>query len=416
MKRARGKKKKNTHIQSTDVIHAADFSEIAKKIKKKRSPKKIIIGTVIVLLAAVVLLLGIGFVDESDLLAPIDRESGRINALILGTDEGGLRTDSIMVASFDLDTAEISLLTIPRDTKIFVKNRNLTRKATEIHAMSVKDGSGAIVGPIGTAEAVTQLTGIPINYYVEFTFDAVENLFNALGPITYDVPDVEGGGKGMNYEDPYQDLYIHLKPGVQELDGDKLLQLMRYRKGDSDHARTERQQNVIKAVIDQKLNFSLIMKLPKLYSQLSSDLVTNISASDVTKYAKYLGELSAEKVHSYQLPGSDTRTKSGWYFICDIEESKTLIAEAFDVDTSQISTTVEVYGTGSNAKAKASKKKSTGTPSGAFSTPKPKASQTATPAATQSPKASQTPTPAPTTDTQTPTPSPDNTQKPISLD
>lgn len=434
MRRARGKKK-NVRTQTPDTIH----TDIVRKKKKKRSPKKIILISVILILAAIIIALGMGFVDEADLLAPIDRESGKVNALILGTDEGGLRTDSIMVASFDLDTAEINLLSIPRDTKLYVKNRKLTRKATEIHAMSTKDGSGSIMGPIGTAEAVTQLTGIPINYYVEFTFDAIENLFNTLGPISYDVPDVEGGGKGMNYEDPYQDLYIHLKPGVQELDGDKLLQLMRYRKGDSDFARMERQQNVIKAMVDQKLNFSLIMKMPQLFSQLKKDITTNISAADVSKYAKYLGELSSDKVRSYQLPGQSEHIKAGWYFICDIDATMTLISETFGFDSSNITTDIEVYGKGSTAKAIVSKKKVTGTKSASpTATPKPKASSTAKPSASTTPKASSTakpstsPTPKPTsaptsspadekpsaapTHKPTPTPETSSTQKPISLD
>lgn len=365
------------------------------KPRKKIKPSTFIKAALISLGALIVLVfiaLGMGFVDESDLLAPIDRESGKINALLLGVDEDGLRTDSIMVASFDLDTAQLNLLSIPRDTKVYVKNRNLTRKINEVHAMSTKDGSGSIMGPIGTAEAVTQLTGIPINYYLEFNFDAIENIFDILGPITYDVPDVEGGGKGMNYEDPAQDLYIHLKPGVQELDGDKLLQLMRYRKGDSDFARIERQQNVIKAVVEQKLNLSLILKLPKLFSQMKKDISTNISVSDVSKYAQYLGELSTEKIAAYQLPGESQHISAGWYFICDIEATKTLISQTLGFDASNITTDIEVYAEGSEAKAVINKKKTTtGTPSKATAAPKKSTSEKATAAPTKKPTATKAP-------------------------
>lgn len=409
MKRARKGKKADKTSQKP-----------AKNRKKLRASTiwKALLIILLILIVGVFVALGFGFVNESDLLAPIDRESGKVNALLLGVDEDGLRTDSIMVASFDLDTADLKLLSIPRDTKVKVTNRNMTRKINEVHAMTAEDGDGTIVGPIGTAEAVTQLTGIPINYYVEFSFDAVENIFNTLGTIEYDVPDVEGNGKGMNYEDPAQDLYIHLKPGLQELDGDQLLQLMRYRKGDSDFARMERQQNVVKAVVEQKLGISLILKLPKLFSQIKKDISTNLSVSDVSKYAQYLGELSSEKISTYQLPGESKHISGGWYFIWDKEATQTLISETFGFDASEITTDIEVYGKGSKAKAVKNKKKTTTGKPAATATPKAKAKASSTPTPSPTPKATAksgtTPTPTPTTKpTATPIPDePEQTAKP----
>lgn len=383
MKRARKKNNKQENTQA--VIH--NRPEKKKKIRTS-TIWKIVIAVILVLIAAVFIALGFGVVNEEELLAPVDRESGRINVLLLGVDDDGLRTDSVMVASLDLETANVNIMSIPRDTKLYVKNKEMTRKMTEIHAMGTGKGNGIIAGPIGSAEAVTQLTGIPINYYVEFSFDSIRSIFDALGTITYDVPDVEGGGKGMNYEDSAQDLYIHLKPGVQELDGDKILQLMRYRKGDSDFARMERQQNVIKAVVEQKLNASLLLKLPKIFSKMKKEINTNISISDVTKYAGYLTDVSVDKIQTYQLPGKSERQKAGWYFICDIEAAKTMIAEAFECDTSEISTTIEINAENSSAKAVKNIKKQTGTPQ---KSTKKTASSTPTPSPTAKPKATAKP-------------------------
>ncbi|MBQ7793739.1 MAG: LCP family protein [Clostridia bacterium] len=413
MKRARKKTQEKAVIKKQRPI---------KKRKKLKfsTVVKTFFAVLAVMIVGVFVLLGFGFVDESELLAPIDRESGKINALLLGVDEDGLRTDTIMVASFDLDTSHLNLISIPRDTRMYVKNRQQTRKITEIHAMTTKDGNGTIVGPIGTAEAVTQLTGIPINYYVEFTFDAAENLIDTLGPITYNVPDVEGGGRGMNYEDPAQDLYIHLKPGEQELSGEQVLWVMRYRKGDSDFARMERQQDVIKAIVDQKLGLSLIFRLPKIFSQLKEDISTNLTAADVTKYAQYLGGFTTENISTYQLPGESQYIGGGWYFICDLEQTKTLIEQEFGFDASEITNKVEVTGEGSSAKANTNKKKKTGT-----ATPKPTSTPKATAKPTASPKQTATPTatpkatstPKPTaTPKPTPTPTPDEDSGFISLD
>lgn len=408
MKRARGRRARTEQKASKKTR--------APKQRKKLNGKTVLKSALITigaLIAVAIIALGLGFVDESDLMAPIDRESGKINALILGTDEGGLRTDTIMVASFDLDTAEINMLSIPRDTKLYVKNRKLTRKITEVHAMSAKDGKGTITGPIGSTEAVTQLTGIPINYYIEFSFDAVEDILNTLGPITYDVPDVEGGGKGMNYDDPAQDLHIHLKPGVQELDGEQLVHLMRYRHGDSDFKRMERQQNVIKAVVEQKLNASLILKAPKLYSQFKNEISTNLSSGDFAKYVKYLGDLSSDKIHSYQLPGESQHLKSGWYFVCDLEATKTLISETFGFDASNITTDVEIYGEGSQAKAIINNKKTTSTSeTKATAAPKATAKPKSSPQTKATAQPKQTAAPAKATSEPKATPAPEKTAEP----
>ncbi len=403
MKRARKKTRKSEQAVRTKK------TKKTKRLKASRFIKGFF-TLLAVFVVAFVVVLGFGWFDESDLLSPIDRESGKINALILGVDEDGLRTDSVMVASYDLDTSKLNLLSIPRDTRMVVTNRSQTRKMTEIHAMTTKGESGTIVGPIGTAEAVSQLTGIPINYYIEFTFDAAENLLNTLGSIEYDVPDVEGGGRGMNYDDPAQDLHIHLKPGVQKLKGADLVGMMRYRKGnngggDGDFGRMERQQNVIKAIVDQKLGISLIFKLPSIFSQMKEDISTNLSVSDVTKYSKYLGNFSTENISTYQLPGESQYINGISYFVCDLKKTKALIEESFGYD-SEVTNKVTVTGEGSEARARSNKKKSTPTPE---PTPKP----TATPKPVETPKPTQTPKPIVTPEpTQTPKPTPKPTQKP----
>ena len=48
---------------------------------------------------------------------------GKINVLLMGVDVDGLRTDAIMLASFDTETKEVNMLSIPRDTKMYIGNR-----------------------------------------------------------------------------------------------------------------------------------------------------------------------------------------------------------------------------------------------------------------------------------------------------
>lgn len=339
MKRAR---KKNQKIKIPKT-KGNSKTKLSKKGKRRRAK---IISAVLVCLIILVFI-GLGFGGGDNALIPIDTSTGKMNVLLMGVDEDGLRTDAIMLASYDFDEESLKLLSIPRDTKVYVTNKKLTRKINEVHAMSKK--GGGIMGPLASIEAVSALTGIPINYYVEFSFDAIDEIMEILGPVSFDVPDIEGGGKGMNYDDPVQNLHIHLKPGLQELEGNQVQQFLRYRKSNSnttdgsDTSRVQRQQEFVKALIDQKVNMSLIVKAPDIYSQVKKNIKTNFSASEIAKYSTHLLNLSQENITTYSLPGADKHT-SAWYFECDLDATRTLIETEFGYDASDITNKMEITG------------------------------------------------------------------------
>ncbi len=344
MKRARPRNKKKQQLKEERQ------NQRAKKPKKARKVFKTIGSVMLSLLVAGLVVLGFKFVFDNNPL--IQTEGGIVNVLLLGVDGDGLRTDTMIIASYDADESQLRLLSIPRDTKVYVENRKMTRKMTEIH--SIRE-DGEILGPVGTVEAVTQLTGIPIHYYVEFSFETAEKIIDKIGPFTYDVPDVEGKGRGMNYDDPYQNLHIHLKPGVQVMNGKKTVQLMRYRKsnfggGDGDHKRMERQQNVIKELISQKLNAGLILKIPDIFKTLQNEINTNLTLSDVIKYSKYLSTFNKENIVSYKLAGEDKMINGASYFICDMDETKKMIEENFYYDASNITDRFDITGNSETVK------------------------------------------------------------------
>lgn len=306
------------------------------KAEKTKNAKNIIFTILGILLAFVIIAMGTNLFEDDDILAPL--EDGKINVLLIGVDESGLRTDAIMVASYDVNEGEVNLLSVPRDTKVYITNKKATRKINAVHAMTGDTDNKKILGVQASAEAVTQLTGIPINYYIEFSFLSIDHLFDSLGGVTYDIPDVEGKGRGMNYDDPYQNLHIHLKPGMQTLSGNQVQQFLRYRKSNygvgtgSDTDRVKRQQEFFKAVIDQKLNVSLISKIPSIYSQLSKEIKTNISMGDITKYIRYLNKISGENIKSFSLVGENRMISGVSYFVCDLSKTKTMLSENFGVD------------------------------------------------------------------------------------
>ena len=265
--------------------------------------------------------------DGEEIVEEVDKETGKINILAIGLDNDGMRTDTIIVASYDLDNNSVKLLSIPRDTRMYVGGNY--QKINCAYAVSK---NGKKNGVNGTIEAVTRLTAIPINYYVEFTFETFREVVDALGGVDFDVP------QNMNYDDPAQDLHIHLKKGFQHLDGDKAEQLVRFRKypmGDID--RVAVQQKFVKALFEQKLNSSMLGKLPDLFKVLQKDVKTNFKLSDVTRYALNLADLSSENVTAYSLPGeADSISYGASYWVADMEKLRILIEETFGYDASSI--------------------------------------------------------------------------------
>ncbi len=423
-------KKEQAAVELSDAEYDNEPEDIKTESKKtaKKGGAKRVLKVVFSIFAVLVILLfaamGFGFFDEGEILAPL--ENGKINVLLMGTDEEGLRTDAIMVASYDVNAAEVNILSIPRDTKVYVSNRKVTRKINEIHAMPSKVKKGEIVGSEAVAEAVTQLTGIPINYYAEFSFSAIDRLFDILGPVEFDVPDVEGKGRGMNYDDPYQNLHIHLKPGLQKLSGNQVQQFLRYRKSNygvgtgSDTDRVARQQEFVKAVVDQKVNITILAKLPSIFMQISKEMKTNITAGDITKYIRYINKLSGESIHTYSLPGDNQTIGGGSYFVCDLDKTAELMRDTFGFST-EISDRITISDEHSQKVLRAgNKSKKTETPAPA--TDKPKETQkpekskepddAETPEPTKAPVVTKEPTKAPVV-TKVPMKSPEPTKIPL---
>lgn len=326
-----------------------------------------------------------------DQLAPVDKASGKINVLLLGVDLEGLRTDTIIVASYDLDNDKVNILSVPRDTRMYIGSKY--QKINAAHAISQK---GSIKGPQGSIEAVTRLTGIPINYYVEFNFSTFRDVIDALGGIDFYVP------RDMNYEDPVQDLYIHLKEGQQHLDGDKAEQLVRFRRyPEGDIARVRMQQEFLKAVAEQKLNASIIQKIPDLFKTFQENIKTNFTIVDVMKYLPNLNDLKTENITMYQLPGNYNDTDYGAsYWICDMTKLRTLVSENFGYSAANAT----IHSPDGSSRAKDTViNKSTPRPSDdevIRITPRPSASATTSGSPTASAKPTHTPSAVKDSDTE----------------
>lgn len=259
---------------------------------------------------------------------------GTFQVLLMGvsTDQAGVNlTDTIMVASYDPNKQEAVLISVPRDSYTGTNTKKATA-AKKINALYNVSGD-----PQETLDAVNNLTGLDIKYYAIIKTEALIELVNAIGPIEYNVP------INMDYDDVTQDLHIHLKAGVQQIDGKKAEHLLRFRHnnngtsypseyGDNDIGRMRTQREFITAVISQTVKLENITKLGAILDVANRNLITNIDFKTLKDYLPYAVEFNTQNLKTASLPGSvpDLRkTNNVSIFVVDKEETQALMQELF---------------------------------------------------------------------------------------
>ncbi|MBZ4645848.1 MAG: polyisoprenyl-teichoic acid--peptidoglycan teichoic acid transferase [Petroclostridium sp.] len=237
----------------------------------------------------------------------------KINVLIMGTDGSEARSDVMIVASLDSKNKKLNMLSIPRDTRVKINNKYQKINA----ALTLGKEELAI-------RKVKEITGMPIHYYVTVNFKGFRNIIDILGGVDIDVP------VNMNYDDPVQDLHIHLKKGMQHLDGKKAEQFVRYRQyPEGDIGRIKAQQAFIKALLEQKLRLEYLSKANDIFKAIKENVKTNITAADVAKNLSMIKALNSNNIQMYQLPGEPKMINGASYFVADDQKTISLIEESF---------------------------------------------------------------------------------------
>ena len=262
-----------------------------------------------------------------------------IKVLVLGvsTDLDSELTDTIMVASYNPNTQKANLLSIPRDT-FTGKNKSRATASQKINALYNINKN-----PKKTLEAVNELTGLDIQYYVVVKTEALIEVVDAIGGVEFDVP------IDMKYDDPTQDLHIDLKAGLQKLDGDKAEQLLRWRHsnskngvmttypseyGNDDFGRMRTQREFLMAVMQQTLKPGNVFKIGQILDIANKYLETNVDFSYIKDYIPYAVEFNTENLSTETIPGTNKELpekakQQWWFFEADQKETKTLIQNLF---------------------------------------------------------------------------------------
>lgn len=314
----------------------AELSRIGKtKHKKKRNKLKIILfsllGVLLVLLAGGVY----AYIKldrtldeittdtepkaEDDIVTSTKYSEEPFAMLILGKDsreedQGLNHTDVMIVAAVQPKEKQITLLSIPRDTRVIVPNFSGYKKITEAYQYgdnarirAEKKGEPIkITGISTTKKTVEGLLGIPIKNYVTIDFEGFKKVIDELGGIEVDVE------RRLVYHDPTDGTVIDLQPGLQTLNGEQALGYVRHRKDDrggkyysSDFERNERQQLVISKVADKVKSVTGLTHIFDIMDTAGEHIRTDLSKEQIKGLALAFKSISSANIKTIE-------TKAYW--------------------------------------------------------------------------------------------------------
>lgn len=327
----KGKNNKNNK-KSKDDISENTIMEKKKSKKESKQKKKHPIRNFFILLFIIIIIVGILFykkvqengggiegvlctilgqsVEDLENLEPIE-------VLLLGISEDldSKLTDTIIVGTYNPQEQSINMLSIPRDTFIG-KNKNTAKGSDKINSLYSRKGINSLL------ETVNKITNKDIKYYAVINNQALINLVDTIGGVYFDVP------INMDYDDPTQNLHIHLKKGYQLINGEKAEQLLRFRHnndgtsypsnyGDNDFGRMKTQRDFIEQTVKQTMDIKNILKSKKIIDAVFNNIETNIEKNDLIPYIPKLVEIDTQNITSIQLPGKSDKYNDLWFFILD---------------------------------------------------------------------------------------------------
>ena len=315
----------------------------SKEKKQKKKGRKIIGKVLLIILLIIIVVAGVfiykvyqnggGLTGIVTTLVGTDPEKVKslpdFYCLLLGKSEA--MTDTIMVAKYSPSTGDAALLSIPRDS--FVGNNPNTATASD------KINSKYQISPQRTIDAVNDLTGLNIKYYITVDTKALRDLVDAIGGVYFDVP------IKMDYDDSSQDLYIHLEPGYQLLDGQKAEWLVRFRHnnngtsysyeyGDNDLGRMRTQREFLMAVAKQTLKLENITKINDILNVIEQEVETNIDFDTMMEYAPALLNINADNIKTDMLPGVAQYCNGVAVYLVDEDGAKQMVNDLFLISSS----------------------------------------------------------------------------------
>lgn len=255
----------------------------------------------------------------------VNAEDNMVNVLLLGIDSNeereeqhkGYRSDMIMLCTINFDTNQMSLLSIPRDTKakVYHVDRDTgevtDEETNKINAAYAFGGGPNYYGAENAMRCVSEFLSldgkftIPIDYYVSIDMDGITKMADAVGgvEVTLDM-DLPGIGK---------------EGEVVNLEGQDAIDYIRERKNvGGDTKRAYRQQQFIIGIAKKVKSMGAMSAAPKLYNQVIEFAKTNLELNQVLAFASLIDKIDIDTIEFYTSPG-ESENGGHYYYLTDEE-------------------------------------------------------------------------------------------------
>lgn len=273
------------------------------------------------------------------------------NILLLGygggNHDGAYLTDSMMVVHIDSKNQKVFLISIPRDIWIKIPTDGKTSSYWKINAAYTigmdnqsypnkkpqfkgADGAGHMAEYI-----VSQVTGLPIQYFIGMDFSGFIHTIDTLGGVDinvqpgfddYEYPlsdatadatcgldqaiiaslsaEVASGSTSANLAFPCRYEHLHFNAGLQHMNGTTALKYVRSRhslQDGTDFGRAKRQRNLLVAVKQKVFSAGFIPQILPFMSSLGDNLRTDLTLDDIKTFLQNINSLNKYQISTLAL-------------------------------------------------------------------------------------------------------------------
>lgn len=256
----------------------------------------------------------------------LDNRQYPVNFLLFVGDSNEYNTDFIALVNYNPNKKEFSMLSIPRDTRV----PGIAISFPKVNSLYYRQN-----GPELAVESISTMLKANVKYYIYTDLSTFRQIIDLLGGVVIDVP------VDLDYDDPVQNLHIHIPKGTHPMDGKMAEEYLRFRKPNnnqwnselrkyyngSDLSRIKVQQNFLKELVKQKANLVGLSKINQIVETVFDNVQTNADMNDFLNLAKGLPTISLDNINFFTLPGS--AEANDIYYEMDEQKTNDIITEYF---------------------------------------------------------------------------------------
>ena len=262
-----------------------------------------------------------------------DRRSGVYTLLVVGKDTGGGgNTDTMILVTYDTKGKTVDAMSLPRDTMVNVSWNNKKLNTVYNYYKGRDKETQVEKGMTALQVHVGKLTGILPDFYVMVEWDAVGELVDAIGGVTFDVP------YDMHYDDPVQDLHIHQDKGERKLTGEDAMQVIRWRKNNGkygnfqigDGGRMKIQQDFLVSVAKECLQLKHLMNASEFARIFTENVTTTLSIGNLAWFGQQAIGMSAEQDIRFHTMPYTPYTRNTAYVLPVVDEMLAILNDGMN--------------------------------------------------------------------------------------